>query len=53
MYDLWLYKLRSHRHCIGQITVIGGTRYFTTTTGKWKRAFRAPLLENSREQRNI
>ena len=53
MYDLWLSKSRSHRHYVRQITVIGGTRYFTTTTSKWKTAFRVPSLENSREQRNI
>ena len=53
MYDLWLSKSRSRRHSVRQITVIGGTRYFTTTTSKWKRAFRVPLLENFREQRNI
>ena len=53
MYDLWLSKSRSHRHCVRQITVIGGTRYFTTTKSKWKTAFRVPLLENSREQWNM
>ena len=53
MYDLWLSKSRSHRHCVRQITLIGGIRYFTTTTSKWKTASRVPLLENSREQRNI
>ena len=53
MYDLWLSKSRSHRHCVRQITVIGGTRYFTTTKSKWKTAFCVPLFQNSREQRNI
>ena len=53
MYDLWLSKSRSHRHCVRQITVIGGTRYFTTTKSKWKTAFCVPLLKNFREQRNI
>ena len=53
MYDLWLSKSRSHRHCVREITLIGGTRYFTTTKSKWKAAFRVPIQENSREQRNI
>ena len=54
MYDLWLSKSRSHRHCVRQITVIeGGTRYFTTKTSKWKTAFRVPLLVNFREEQNI
>ena len=54
MYDLWLSTSRSHRHCVRQITVIeGGTRYFTTTKSKLKTAFRVPLFENFRQQRNI
>ena len=54
MYDLWLSKSRSHRHCVRQITVIeGGTRCFTTTKSKLKTAFRVPLFENFRQQRNI
>ena len=53
MYDLRLSKSRSHRHCVRQITVVGGTRYFTTTKSKWKTALRVPLLENSREQWNM